>query len=85
MDDLTRAWVAGTAGLDKIDDAMNGDLAGAMRASYIEELANQDWDRQPPGWQPRSRPAGPLLSLKTRLYIAAVAAVLIILILAAGG
>jgi hypothetical protein len=54
MDDLSRRWIHGQAGLDEINAAMAGDMRDAWIAEAVQQTTEDP--PRPPMWQ-RNRPA----------------------------
>jgi hypothetical protein len=55
MDELSRAYIHGQAGLDKINDAMSGDLRGALIAQAVEQVTEPDAPRPRSTYGPPAR------------------------------
>jgi hypothetical protein len=62
MDELSRALLHGTAGLDAAEDAMSGNLGAALREQAISEWAGQPEPERPAYRARQSYRAGPAMA-----------------------
>ena len=79
MDDLSKAYIHGQAGLDKINDAMSGDLGGAFIAAAVEQVTEPDAPRRQGMYGPPARLPFP----RFRAALLAVALVVLVILLLA--
>lgn len=79
MDELTRDLLNGMGGLQKIEDGLDGNLAGSLQGAAMQEVARQ---AEPlPVRAPRPNP----VPLRWRALLIAVLLVALLIVWAAGG
>jgi hypothetical protein len=95
MDELSRALLHGTAGLDAAEDAMSGNLGAALREQAISEWAGQPEPEHPAyrarrgrtaTWGPSESSRPPEITRRSQvLAFVVIGLVILILILVAVG